>query len=321
MDSPIPKDSHPHFSNLQVSLSSERSSDALLRTIHHHLALHEIAPSQGIFSHIQISADLLFSISSCLAVESCSSVEEILPYVLCRLRKWRVLPRDERLSSAVLRAMALDLAGLSEPLDPPPSRKMQNVWSGTLDRNYNLSATSTSPTTQRIRSPSAPVPSHHETASFRSGFSACRMPRDTITQRHHHPSCAQQSSDAENVPPPAAQPLHEIPSSRNNMKHSIPRIRTGTVVSVPTANVIFPRRNPTSTTYLPSSLSKSAIIVPRAVPTAVISRPYSSYKPHPWPLPPHHVATQSKLSEDAESRPVISSGRPRVVLGPMDSQT
>ncbi|KAJ7085536.1 hypothetical protein C8R44DRAFT_901557 [Mycena epipterygia] len=288
----------------------------------HHLALPKIAPSQGIFSHIQISADLLFSLSSCLTSESRFSVEELFPYVLCRLRKWHVLPRVERLSPAVLRAMALDLAGLSEFLDPPPSRKMQHVWSGALDRNCNLSATSTSATTQHIRSPSAPVPSHHETASFRSGCSACRMPRDTITQRHHHPSCVQQSSDAENVPPPAAQPLHEIPSSRNNMKHSIPRIRTGTVVAAPPSNPIFPRRN--TTTYLPSSLSKPAIPAPRAVPIALVSHSHSSYKPQAWPLPPHHVAAQSKLSKNAESRTVNSTARSRVTLGPrnvMDSQT
>ncbi|KAJ7445047.1 hypothetical protein FB451DRAFT_1568189 [Mycena latifolia] len=297
---------------------SENTFDALLQIIQRYLGLKAAAP-RGIFSHIQLSTNFILSLSTSLALTSTFPVEQILPAILFRLRKWRVLPDEERLSSAVLRVLASDLAALSNSLDPTPSRMMQIVWIG-YPRAVDLNPPTIrrAPTTAvRIRSPSEPVPSHHEMAAFRSGCSACRMPRDPLAKHYHHPSCTNHtSSDTENIPPAVsnnphppttAPPVHPKPNS------NIPRPRAATITAAHAAKHTLPRRKTTSANPLPS-LSKPALSAPRAVSSispAVIS--YPPNKPRPWPLPEPRLTTA--VSSKDPLNPLTSTGRLRVTLG------
>lgn len=293
----------------------------LLQTIHRHLSLENPASTQGIFSQRQISVNLLLALSSFLGSNSPFSPARILPQILSRFRRWRVLPRDERLSLPVLREIATDLAGLAASPDPPHSRKMQIVAIGSeaprplAPVNDHLPGVRAA--TSRTRSPSVPT-SHHEMAAFRSGCSSCRMPRDTATPHsRHHLSCAHH--DAENIPPPVSASdaklltrTHEPRPSHPNSKPEPQRARAHTIATGPPSKPLLPRRN----TYTPSakplsSLSKPAVSVSsRAVSplasTSVVSHPPN--KPRPWPMP-------DAAMQPSKPKPTTSTSRPRVALG------
>ncbi|KAJ7722454.1 hypothetical protein DFH07DRAFT_856994 [Mycena maculata] len=292
----------------QDSLPGSSWPDVLLCTIHHHLALETTAPVQGTFSHQQLSADLLLALSTSLASFSQFSASQLLPQVLNRSIKWRVLPREERISPCALGAVVADLARLADSLDPPPSRKLQIVWIGYhIPRKAlpNRRLSDIGATLSQIESLDT-VPSHHEMAAYRSGCSACRTPRDTLSRRlHHHPSCAYR--DTENIPPSTKPPPLRSTSTSKTNPH---RVRAATVnLGIPVSQIPrIPRRNTTSVKPLPplsnSNCPKPAISAPRATSTSVIAYPLN--KPRPWPLPePRSIA---------DSNPTAAS-RPRVALG------
>ncbi|KAJ7803166.1 hypothetical protein B0H13DRAFT_2389200, partial [Mycena leptocephala] len=174
----------PGFStgNPLAFLSMEDLVKRVLETISRHLTLDcepSSASSSGAgFSYLQLPTSLLLELSSVLASKSPLIVtHQILPRVLSCLRTWRVLPKEEKLSPTALRTLAIDLAGLAVlPAHTLPQR---------------VSILPLHDARPRTRLSELPLD-----ALFRSGCSACRMPRCRS-------SCVtrQLPTDAENVPP------------------------------------------------------------------------------------------------------------------------
>ncbi|KAJ7803162.1 hypothetical protein B0H13DRAFT_1931545 [Mycena leptocephala] len=291
----------PGFStgNPIAFLSMEDLVKRVLETISRHLTLDyqpSSASSSGAsFSHLQLPTSLLLELSSVLASKSPPiATHQILPRVLSCLRTWRVLPTEEKLSPTALRTLAIDLAGLAVlPAHTLPQR---------------VSIIPLHDARPRTRLSELPLD-----ALFRSGCSACRMPRC-------HSSCVTRQflTDAENVPPTRAA---DAPQSKNS------RRRASTVVSAPPCKPTAGRRNTTSTSATLSSLPQSAITVSRSAraPTVTISAcnvfpavlPHvpQNLTPRPWPLPdPSFVAVRKQLKQVSTSANSAASIHPRGAL-------
>ncbi|KAF8894300.1 hypothetical protein CPB85DRAFT_222622 [Mucidula mucida] len=228
-----------------IAFASESSFDTLINL------LRELGGTS-----LPISSSLLFSLA-----ETVGSTTR-LPRVLKTLRVWRTLEREDRFSQDTLMRLALDLSRLSDGVEKGDEEATlvarikwisQDYWQETqtgieapsitdaLDHPPSISSRPSSANGRCARH-------QHATSAYRSGCSACRLPR--------HPA----PPPIPSLPPSLSVRSHNVLSSRRSFTLKPARDEnTNPSISVPVLAVNTTRPRSRSLPRKPSSLpSKSS---------------------------------------------------------------
>ncbi|KAF9021847.1 hypothetical protein BDZ89DRAFT_1137772 [Hymenopellis radicata] len=232
-----------------IAFASESSFDALISLLRR----------LGDDTSHPISSSLLFTLS-----ETVGSTMR-LPHVLKTLRMWRTLEREDRFSQDTLMRLALDLSRVLDRVEKGDDESAlvarikwisQDYWQETqsgieapgvtdeLDRPPSVSSRPSSVSGRCARH-------QHETAAYRSGCSACRLPR--------HPA-----PPVPFLPPSLSVRSHNVLSSRRSfvLKH-VRDENTNPSTSVPLLKANSTRPRSRSLPRKPSSLPVKSPAKPR----------------------------------------------------------